>query len=136
MPQVKPTTILVQKFLTDHLRQTIHATIQRMERNISHSGADVYDRGRFTLPAISHKFPKFIMRPVIAGVLDISRLDTIEVFHTECAQFLLNEKDPQVSCHMVGHVVWNTTMRRELVSIRWRFNLNSEAQTNAYITYL
>lgn len=136
MSRVKPTTIQVQKFLTDHLRETINATIQRMERNISHSGADVYERGRFTLPVISHKFPKFHMRPIVAGVQDNGVLDTIEVFHTECAQFLLNEKDPQVSCHMVGHVFWNTTMRREPVSIRWRFNLRSEAQTNAYITYL
>ncbi|MNR67021.1 hypothetical protein D3C85_1907980 [compost metagenome] len=74
------------------------------------------------------------MRPVVGGV-DEASFNRLAVFHAEFKPFEKGE-NPQISCHMIGHVRWNATITEELASIKWRFNLNSEEQTNAYITYL
>lgn len=131
---LKQTTIQIQDFIVNHLRERIRTTTSKMQAAITHDGGDVHDQ--FKMPDMGAELPRFQIRPLVAGEVDQSRLDCITVIHVEFAPFSISEKNPQISCHMIGHVFWNVNMRRELVSIRWRFNLFSADKTNAYITYL
>lgn len=125
----KPTTIIIPDYITDYLRDGVqsraHGTVID---NVQH------DEDKLFQPMALNGLQTFSMRPVYGDAPPA--LDKLRMFHVEFGKFPLNDKDPLVSCHMIGHVFWNATLKQELVSIRWRFNLNSDAQTNAYVTYL
>lgn len=128
---MKPTTIQVPDYITDYMRDGILTALHRSESMITHDGGDVPNTFHPTPLTGLQRFP---MRPVVAGELTRT-LDSFAAIYVEFQPFEKGE-NPQVSCHMVGHVFWNETMRKELASIRWRFNVKSQDQTNAYITYL
>lgn len=131
----KPSTILIQDFIVNHLRQTLIAETSKYVGSIvdhCQTGPDPDYK-----PAdLEQKIPRFQIRPVVAGEVDNSWLDTLQPIHVEFAAFNINEPNPQISCHMIARIFWNVNMRQELVSIRFRFNLFSPHKTNAYVTYL
>lgn len=130
----KPSTISIQDTFLSHLRSII--TDQTNSLANQWSSPQMMACFDFQPADIERKLPRFQMRPVIAGEVDNTRLDHISPFHVEFGTFDMNEKNPQISCHMIGKMFWNTNMKQELVSIRFRFNLFSAHKTNAYITYL
>lgn len=131
---LKPSTIKIQDFMVDHLRALIRKSCDKVISAVSHAGID--GSSSFQMSDVKD-IPQFMLRPIIGGEVDPrNSLDRLDIMHAQFSQFDMNEKNPQISCHMIGHVRWNTNMQRELVSIRWRFNLYSPHKTNAYVTYL
>jgi hypothetical protein len=127
----KPTTIQIPDFVATAIRLAINFARQDVEHKVSYLDAK--------LPKMFQMYGQredclFPMTAISVGK-PIPTPHRFQVFHTEFKPFGFNEKDPQISCHMIGHVHWDDG-ERELVSIRWRFNLDSENQTNAYVTYL
>ncbi len=131
---LKPTTISIQDTLLSHLRSII--TDQTNSLANQWSSPQMVESFDFKPADIERPLPRFQIRPVIAGEVDNTYLDYISPFHTEFGAFDMNEKNPQISCHMIAKMFWNADMKQELVSIRFRFNLFSAHKTNAYITYL
>ena len=131
---MKPSTISIQDTFLSHLRSII--TDQTNSLANQWSSPQMMESFDFQPADIERHLPRFTIRPVIAGEVDNTFLDHIGPFHATFGAFDLNEKNPQISCHMIGKMFWNAEMKTELVSIRFRFNLFSAHKTNAYITYL
>lgn len=132
---LKPSTILIQDFLVDHLRRAIIDDTAKYVASVFDHIQEGPDPD-YKPEDLKDKLPRFMIRPVIAGEVDAGWLDSIQPIHVEFAAFNINEPNAQISCHMIGRIFWNVNMRQELVSIRFRFNLFSPHKTNAYVTYL
>lgn len=131
----KPSTILIQDFIVDHLRKTLIDDTSKYVASVFDQVQEGPDPD-YKPEDLNHRLPRFMIRPVIGGEVDQGWLDAIQPIHVEFQPFNINEPNPQISCHMIGKIFWNVNMRQELVSIRFRFNLFSPHKTNAYVTYL
>lgn len=125
----KPTTIQIPEFITAALRTTINS--EHLETIFFNDGAERPKMFQMRSQLEDRSFPMI----AISVGKPIHTPHRFQVFYTEFKPFGFNAEDPQISCHMIGHVHWDDG-HQELVSIRWRFNLDSDNQTNAYVSYL
>ena len=125
-------TLVVSSVLAAELRTAIIAGLQ-VPMDFAHHealvGGDLHTPAKLGIQA------PFLMRVMQHGKVKQMRSHVIVVQLVRFYPFSIKEPNPQISCLMIANIV-DPKGEETTVSIRWRFNLNSNEQTNGYINYL
>lgn len=127
----RPTTIQIPEFTTAALRTSVGRARRHAKSQMAQHDVELPKMFQMGSQSDNHLFPMI----AISVGKPIRTPHSFQVFHTEFGPFEFSNDDPQISCHMIGHVRWDDG-EQALVSIRWRFNLGNDNQTNAYVSYL